>query len=186
MDFIDEGIDIAIRITDQPPLGLKARPLLRIEHLLCATPHYLEKHGHPEHPHDLRKHSCIGLAEDPSDTRWRFHKDGKAVTVQVQGRYAANHTGVRLDATLQGIGIGSLPFFTARYALEKGLLQPVLPTWLFKTNYSGQAWLLYPENRYLPPKLRVFIDYLSAELISEPTLSDAMRPYEEMELGLAS
>lgn len=186
LDFMDGGIDIAIRITDQPPLGLKARPLLRIEHLLCATPEYLERFGRPEHPHDLKKHSCIGLAEEASDTRWKFLKDGKTVAVQVQGRYAANHTGVRLDATLQGIGIGSLPFFTARYALEKGLLLPVLPTWIFKTNYSGQAWLLYPVNRHLPPKLRVFIDYLSAALVSEPTLSQALSPYEEMELGLAT
>jgi DNA-binding transcriptional LysR family regulator len=144
---------------------------LRIDHLLCATPQYLAEHGTPAHPQDLRQHSCIYLGETPSDARWKFTQGSKAVTVGVRGRYAANHTGVRLDAVLQHLGIGSLPYFTARHALEQGLIVQVLPEWTFLASYHGGAWLLHSPTRYLPPKLRVFIDYLVECLAKEPTLN---------------
>ncbi|MCK9817994.1 LysR family transcriptional regulator [Pseudomonas sp. MAFF 302046] len=170
VDLIDDHVDLAIRITDRPPVGLIGRQLLRIDHLLCATPRYLEERGTPAHPHDLLEHSCIYLGETPSDARWKFRRGSKSVTVGVRGRYAANHTGVRLDAVLQHLGIGSLPYFTARHALEQGLIVQVLPEWTFLASYHGGAWLLHSPTRYLPPKLRVFIDYLVECLAREPTL----------------
>ncbi|MBW8353462.1 MULTISPECIES: LysR family transcriptional regulator [Pseudomonas] len=171
IDLIEDNVDLAIRITDRPPPGLIGRQLLRIDHLLCATPQYLAQQGTPQHPQDLRQHSCIYLGETPGDARWKFTQGGKAVTVGVRGRYAANHTGVRLDAVLQHLGIGSLPYFTARHALEQGLIVQVLPEWTFLASYHGGAWLLHSPTRYLPPKLRVFIDYLVECLAREPTLN---------------
>lgn len=170
VDLIDDNVDLAIRITDQPPPGLIGRQLLSIDHLLCATPEYLARWGTPTHPHDLLEHSCIYLGETPGDSRWKFRQGSKSVTVGVRGRYAANHTGIRLDAVLQHVGIGSLPYFTARHALEQGLMVQVLPEWTFLASYHGGAWLLHSPTRYLPPKLRVFIDYLVECMAREPTL----------------
>ncbi|MBI6977489.1 MULTISPECIES: LysR family transcriptional regulator [Pseudomonas] len=170
VDLIDDNVDLSIRITDSPPPGLVGRQLLPIEHLLCATPQYLAEHGTPSHPHDLLGHSCIYLGETPGDSRWKFRQAGKAVTVGVRGRYAANHTGVRLEAALQHVGIASLPYFTARHALEAGELVQVLPGWDFIASYHGEAWLLHSPTQYLPPKLRVFIDYLVECMAREPTL----------------
>ncbi|MCC4104787.1 LysR family transcriptional regulator [Serratia ureilytica] len=170
MDLIDDRVDLALRITDRPSPGLIGRQLMRIDHLLCATPHYLAQHGAPQHPHDLAAHSCIYLGETPSDAQWKFRRSGKTVTVNVRGRYAANHTGVRLDAVKRHIGIGSLPYFTARQALDEGEIVQVLPEWDFLSSYHGGLWLLYAPNQYLPPKLRVFIDYLVACLAQEPQL----------------
>lgn len=183
LDLIDEQIDLAIRITDQPPSGMMGRPLLRIGHMLCATPCYLAEHGTPGHPHDLKQHNCIYLGEVPGDARWKFVRDGKSVSVQVQGRYAANYTGVQLDAVLNHIGIGSLPYFTARHALQQGLIVQVLPEWTFKTHYSGQAWLLYPPTRHLQPKLKVLIAFLAERLGQEPTLDKPAGSYERPEAG---
>ena len=170
VDLIDDNVDLSIRITDQPPPGLVGRQLFPIEHLLCATPQYLADHGVPQQPEDLREHSCIYLGETPADARWKFRQGSKTVTVGVRGRYAANHTGVRLDAVLQHIGIGSLPYFTARQALEEGRVVQVLPEWDFIASYHGGAWLLQTPTRYLPPKLRVFIDFLVERMAQEPTL----------------
>ncbi|MFX5751891.1 LysR substrate-binding domain-containing protein, partial [Acinetobacter baumannii] len=91
--------------------------------------------GAPAHPQALKEHSCIYLGESPADARWRFRRQGKTVNVEVRGRSAANHTGVRLDATLRHVGIASLPYFIARPALEEGRLVQVLPQWSFKTRY---------------------------------------------------
>ncbi|TFY86025.1 LysR family transcriptional regulator [Pseudomonas nabeulensis] len=170
VDLIDDNLDLILRISESPPPGLVGRPLFPIEHLLCATPQYLAEHGTPQHPHDLLEHSCIYLGETPADARWKFRQAGKTVTVGVRGRYAANHTGVRMDAVLQHVGIGSLPYFTARHALEAGTVVQVLAQWDFIASYHGEVWLLHSPTRYLPPKLRVFIDYLVECMAREPTL----------------
>lgn len=176
VDLIDDNVDLSIRITDEPPPGLVGRELFPIEHLLCATPQYLAEHGVPQQPEDLREHSCIVLGETPADARWKFRQGSKSVTVGVRGRYAANHTGVRLDAVLQDIGIGSLPYFTARQALEEGRVIQVLPEWDFIASYHGGVWLLQTPTRYLQPKLRVFIDFLVERLAQEPTLGMLRNP----------
>lgn len=163
-DLMAEQIDLAFCITDEPPPGLMGRRLMRIEHIVCATPAYLARHGTPLHPHELKQHSCIALSEDVVDSRWKFSKEGKTATVDVEGRYTANHTGVRLDAVLQHLGIGGLPYFTARQALEEGLVCQVLPDWTFRTNYYGDAWVLYAPTRHVPPNVRVFIDHIAGQL----------------------
>lgn len=98
MDLIDDGVDLALRISQSPSPGLYGKPLMPVSHVICATPEYLRKHGTPEHPQALREHSCISLGETPADSRWKFRRGERMETIQTHGRYAANHTGVRLDA----------------------------------------------------------------------------------------
>ena len=172
IDFIDDEIDLAIRITNEPSLGLKGRKLIEIDHVIVATAEYLEKHGIPQQPQDLKEHQCIYLGEQASDSKWKFQKENKTTSVSVKGRYSANHTGIRLDAALKHMGIASLPYFVARHALETQALIQVLPDWYFKTYYSGDAWLLYPPTRYLAPKIEVFIHFLAEKLKLEPTLKN--------------
>jgi DNA-binding transcriptional LysR family regulator len=169
VDLFQESIDLAIRITDAPPPGLAGRPLMPVRHLVCASPQYLEAHGTPAHPRDLARHSCLYLGEDERDRHWRFQRGGEQATAKVSGRYAANHSEVRLEGALQSLGIASLPEFTARAALAAGHLVAVLGDWEHVTDYAGTAWLLYPPNRFLPAKLRVWIDYLVAGLAGGAT-----------------
>lgn len=164
VDLFEESIDLAIRITDAPPPGLAGRPLMPVRHLVCASPQYLAARGTPARPQDLVQHSCLYLGEDERDRHWRFQRGGEQATVKVSGRYAANHSEVRLEGALQSLGIASLPEFTARAALATGELVAVLADWEHVTDYAGTAWLLYPPNRFLPAKLRVWIDYLVAGL----------------------
>lgn len=167
LDLIDHDLDVAFRITDEPPPGLVGRRLMRIEHIICASPAYLELHGMPAHPLELKQHSCITLSEEPADARWHFSKDGKHLHVDVQGRYAANHTALRLDAVLSNLDIGSLPLFIAEHALKSGQVVQVLPDWTFKTNYHGDVWMLYAPIRHLAPRIRVFVDFMVNRLIAQ-------------------
>lgn len=162
LDLVEHNIDLALRVTDAPPVGLIGRRLMSIEHMICASPDYLARHGTPLHPKDLSTHSCICLGESPSDARWKFVKDTLPVAVEVRGRYTANHTRVRLDAVLNGLGIGSLPEFTARDDLKRGRIVQLLPQWRFVTHYTGTLWCLYTPTRYVPSKLRAFINHFSA------------------------
>lgn len=164
MDLIDDGVDLALRITNTPSPGLYGKTLMPVTHVICATPEYLRRTGTPQHPHDLRAHSCISLGETPADSRWKFTRHGKTETVQTYGRYAANHTGVRLDAVKRHVGIGSLPLFTAREALGKGEIVQILPEWEFISSYTGELWLLWTRNKHMPARMRAMIDYLNEKM----------------------
>ena len=167
VDLFEEAVDLAIRLTDAPPPGLAGRQLMPVHHRVCASPNYLRTHGTPVHPRDLAQHSCLYLGEDERDRHWRFRQGGDEVTVRVSGRYVANHSEVRLDGALQHLGLASLPDFTTRQALAGGQLVSVLDDWTHVTDYAGTAWLLYPPNRYLAPKLRVWIDFVVAGLAAD-------------------
>ncbi|MDO5625699.1 MAG: LysR family transcriptional regulator [Pseudomonadota bacterium] len=166
LDLVEHRLDVAVRITDTPPVGLIGRRMTAIEHLVCASPAYLAGHAEPLHPKELAAHSCISLGETPGDARWKFmHRTrDEAHVVHVRGRYTANHTGVRLGAVLSGLGIGSLPEFTARAALASGDAVVVLPDWRFVTVYTGSLWALYLPHRQLPPKVRAFASFMGQKL----------------------
>lgn len=85
LDLIDDGIDLALRITHSPSPGLHGKPLIPVSHVICATPHYLRQHGAPQNPHALRDHSCISLGETPADARWKFRREGKRKSYRPEG-----------------------------------------------------------------------------------------------------
>lgn len=164
MDLIDDGVDLALRISQSPSPGLYGKALMPVGHVICATPAYLRRYGTPDSPQALREHCCISLGETPADSRWKFRLGEKSETIQTHGRYAANHTGVRLDAVKNHLGIGSLPLFTARESLANGEIVQVLPEWEFISDYSGDLWLLWTRNQHMPARMRAMIDYLSEKL----------------------
>ena len=161
VDPLGNDLDLVIRLTDHPPPGLAGRRLGSVRWVLCASPEYLRAHGTPKHPRDLAQHDCLYLGETADDNRWRFRRGAETQTVEVTGRYIANHAGARLEAAQQDFGIASLPEFAASGALKSGELMQVLAEWdLEALAYVGSVWLLYPPNRFLPPKVRALIDYL--------------------------
>lgn len=164
VDLFEEEIDLAIRVTDSPPVGLTGRTLMQIKHLVCASPNYLEKFGTPSHPRELTQHRCLYVSEDERNRQWRFIRAGEEHSVKVNGRYVTNHSEMRLEGALNHLGVASLPEFVARRALQNGELTTLLPEWEHKTHHGGTAWLLYPSNRFLPSKLRVYIDFLVQNL----------------------
>ncbi|MFC0574541.1 LysR family transcriptional regulator [Paraburkholderia solisilvae] len=165
VDPLRDDVDIVIRVTRSPPLSLAARRLRTVKWLLCASPAYLDAHGTPLLPRDLSRHECLYLGETVDDNRWHFRRGAETHSLEVRGRYIANHVGARLEAALQHLGIASLPDFAAAEALQQGSLVQVLADWEFEARpYMGPVWLLYPPNRFLPSKVRALIDYLASHL----------------------
>jgi DNA-binding transcriptional LysR family regulator len=165
VDPLRDDVDMVIRLTRSPPLGLAARRLGTVKWLLCASPAYLNVHGTPVVPRDLSRHECLYLGETVDDNRWHFRRGTETQSLEVRGRYIANHAGARLEAALQDLGIAGLPDFAATEALQQGSLVQVLVDWEFEArSYMGPVWLLYPPNRFLPSKVRALIDYLASHL----------------------
>jgi DNA-binding transcriptional LysR family regulator len=165
IDPLRDEVDIVIRLTREPPLGLAARRLGTVKWLLCASPAYLERHGAPAVPRDLGRHECLYLGDTAGDNRWHFRRDAESETVEVRGRYTANDVDARLWAAQDGLGIASLPDFAAADALQRGSVVQVLADWAFEArSYMGPIWLLYPPNRFLPSRVRVLLDFFASRL----------------------
>lgn len=159
-----DDVDIAFRLSDQLIDGLVNIPLHPIQSLLCASPSYLQEHASLESPNDLLAHSCLVLGEYQGDALWRFSQHGKTVEVQVQGRYATNHSDMRLAAVKQGLGIGIFPDFVVRSALAAGEVVQVLPAWQLTSKYQGGVSMQFVQNKFMPRRLRLLIDYFQQRL----------------------
>ncbi|AJK50776.1 LysR family transcriptional regulator [Burkholderia plantarii] len=160
IDLIDDAVDFVIRIGEEPPPNLVAKPLSPVRYVLCASEAYLAGRGRPATPRELAAHDTLFFGDHHADHRWCFRRDGEEQQVTVRGRFVVNHSEAMLDAVRVGAGVGFLPDFTARAALKQNEVVRLFPDWQLITPYSGIAWLLYQPNRHLPPKVRVFIDHL--------------------------
>jgi DNA-binding transcriptional LysR family regulator len=159
VDPLDDDLDLVIRLTERPPPGLAGRRLGSVRWVLCASQAYLDKRGTPQEPRELAQHDCLYLGEMADDNRWRLRRGTHTQTVEVRGRYIANHAGARIEAAQQGFGIANVPEFAC------GDLVQVLADWAIEGQaYVGSVWLLYPSNRFLPLKVRALIDYLVQHL----------------------
>ncbi|MEI2300187.1 LysR substrate-binding domain-containing protein [Ensifer sp. MJa1] len=165
VDLIDEEIDVAIRSGVLPDSRLMTRALRPFQLLLCAAPAYLETHGVPECPRDLDGHHAV---------RFRFPNSRKLQEWPIAPSEGAeprlktvlncNNMEALSGAVLSGLGIGCLPDFLARNHLRDGRLRTVLVSHL---DAPGQFHLLWPSNRHLSPKVRVFVDFLSERLFAD-------------------
>jgi DNA-binding transcriptional LysR family regulator len=158
VDLADEGFDLAIRLTDRPPEGLVARALHGLRRVLCASPGYLERAGVPAHPSALAGHECLTYPPFEGVVRWSFERAGERVDIAVRGRVRSNNSELLLHSARRGLGLLRVRDYTVREDLRRGSLREVLRDWSPDT--GAGIYLLYLPNRRLPPKARVFIDYL--------------------------
>ena len=164
IDILRQGIDIAFRLTDKPDESLVLKELGKTNLVLCASPDYLGHKGTPSHPTDLSQHDCLYLAETDKAHIWDFLKDDEFHTVSVSGRYAVNHSQMRLKGVKEGLGIGIFHDFVIQDALAEGSVVQVLNDWTIKSNYHGAIAMQFAQTKYMPARLRVFIDYAMEHL----------------------
>lgn len=160
IDLIDEGVDLAIRISRELAPGLAARPLGKMRYVLVATPDYLQQSGCPAEPDDLTAHRCIYLGYGSFGDHWSMQKGKQHCNVQIPARLTINNSAAILAAALTGGGIGLIPDFTARAAIAAKQVEAVLPDWEFCAPYTGNIYAVYTPGKNLALKIRAFIDYL--------------------------
>lgn len=161
VDLVEEGVDLAIRVARELAPGLAARKLTDMRYVLVASPGYLESTGAVSHPRDLPQQRCIYLGHASFGQRWTLQRGGETVAVDVPARLSINNSAAILAAVEAGGGIGLIPDFTARVALEAGRVQELLPDWALCDPYRGAVYAVYTPGRHLALKIRAFIDYLA-------------------------
>lgn len=157
VDLIEGRFDLAIRGGQLRDSGLKARKLMDIERVPCASPAYLSRCGTPETPGDLAGHRCLAYSLSATPRSWVLQKDGESVRVAIDGAFRANNSLAIRDAAVEGLGVALLPALYVQEALASGRLVRVLPGW------RGEAHALYgvyPQHRESSLKVRTLLDYL--------------------------
>ncbi|MFD0910700.1 LysR family transcriptional regulator [Ruegeria arenilitoris] len=158
LNLTEEGFDFAIRYGQLTESGLIARRLATRRMVCVAARGYLDRHGRPTHPADLRHHQCLITNND----RWVFRDPGSGdpIEIRVHGRWQANNPHAVLSAARQGLGVMYAPeiFLGAKRPPE---LEPILQGY---EDPSRASWIVYPERRHLPLRVRRAMDFLVEEL----------------------
>lgn len=158
VDLVEEGFDLAIRISRLENSSLIARRLAPFAIRLCAAPETIEKYGTPQKPQDLAKLPCVIDTNGRWLSNWPFMgENGEMMSVSVTGRMEVNSPLAARSAAVAGLGFVTLPDFIAEPALADGSLVAVLESFVPP---GGGIFAVYPHRRYLPAKVRVFVDYL--------------------------
>ncbi len=158
LDFIEAGIDVAIRTRlHEPDTNIIVRRLGRMRRVLAASPAYLEEHGRPREPADLTRHDMLvyNLAQDPFSLR--LTKGDAERTVRITAALDCNDGQVIRQAALSGLGILIQPLYIVQDDLASGRLVAVMQDWQLPMLTMNIA---YQNRERLPAKIRVFTDYL--------------------------
>src|SRR5260370_15401873 len=128
IDIIDEGFDVAIRLTPPPDSSLIVRSLATWRHVLCCSPGYLEQHGRLQQLSELSEHNCVRHVLYPFGDDWHFaDRKGLPATVRVSGNLITNSGETLRRAALDGIGVSLAAGFLIHDDLEAGRLVRLLP-----------------------------------------------------------
>ncbi|MFY3771721.1 LysR family transcriptional regulator [Providencia manganoxydans] len=153
-DIIRDGFDVAIRIGGNDDSRLIRKVLAPHRYITCASPMYLQQYGTPLSLTDLAQHQLLGFRHRGSNVPWHFKTEQGKTNYAVNGRLLLNDTEAILNAAIQGQGICQLGAFLVSESIQNGQLQPLL---MQNSQPEPPVCALYPTKRYLPPKVRLFL-----------------------------
>ncbi|XGV94745.1 MAG: LysR family transcriptional regulator [Leptolyngbya sp. BL-A-14] len=169
VDPIEEGFDITVRIAAPPEsASLIVHKLSSAQRVLCAAPAYFSNRGTPSHPLELQQHSCLHYGHLATVNQWLLIGPDGEHTISVQGAVCSNNGEVLREAAVRGLGITLLPMFIIGQEVEQGLLQVVLPEY---HPPEISIYVIYPVNRHLSTKVRLFTNFLQDRFGNQPISS---------------
>jgi DNA-binding transcriptional LysR family regulator len=162
-DLVGEGVDIALYVGELPSSSLIARRLLDTRVITVAAPAYLAEHGKIAHPSDLLKeHHTVIDYRNPETGRpfqWEYHRGRKIVKIATPGRLIVSDIVNLHGICVAGWGIAQVLEVVVKPMLETGALVELLPEW---GDERFPIHAVYPSRNYVPPKVRVFLDFVSS------------------------
>ena len=160
VDVVGEGFDVVIRIASLEDSTLIARKLAPCPIILCAGKNLIDKYGLPESVEQLSNYPGIVYNKHVQKEEWHYRDNNDVIGTQTLNRnFAANTAEMQLEACLRGLGVALLPAFCADAYLKSGELVALFPD--YSTYPEPGIYAMYPQNRYLSTRTRLFIDWLS-------------------------
>lgn len=169
VDLVEEGVDCAVRGGELHDTSLIARRIGVLNFVTCASPAYVERHGAPQHPRDLAQHRCVNYFSSKTGKvhNWKFTRDGERIEIALPGVLALNDSRAYVGAGLSGLGIITMADYLLAGHLAAGRMVRLLPEWRAD---PLPIHIVYPQNRHLSAKVRVFVEWVSELFAANPHL----------------
>ena len=167
VDLVEEGYDVALRLTRTPPEQTVAKALMPVRYRLCAAANYLNGRQ-IDTPADLAGLNCLHYGLRELGSEWRFQRADEEERVRVTSNVVVNNSEVVRDLLLAGMGIGLVWNYAVDREITDGRLLPLLPDWTPIGPFGQTAYALWLPQTHLPPKTRVFVDFLVERLKEMP------------------
>ena len=169
IDLVEEGVDCAVRGGELLDPNLIARRIGVINFVTCASPGYIARFGLPEHPRDLERHRCVNYfsAKSGKILNWDFTRDGERIDVALPGAIALNDSNAYVQAGLAGLGVIMMTDYLLIEHITAGRMVQVLRDWSID---PLPVHIVYPQNRHLSAKVRVFVEWVSELFAAHPNL----------------
>lgn len=176
VDLVEEGVDCAIRGGEVGDVNLIARRVGVINFLTAASPAYLERYGMPQHPRDLERHRCVNYfsAKTGRTFDWDFRRGEERIDIAMPGVIALNDSHTYVQAGLAGLGVIQMTDYLLLQHVAAGRMVQLLPDW---TSEPLPVHIVYPQNRHLSAKVRVFVEWVSDLFANHPQMR--MRPADQ-------
>ena len=165
VNLVEEGLDMAIRISRLADSSLIARRLAPVRILTCASPDYLEREGEPQHPSELATREVVIDLNAGDPALWVFGHAENRSEVRVRGRLRFASADACVAAARSGFGVARSPAFVAAEDLRAGHLRSILKSFEPEPLY---VHAVYPHARHLAPKVRALVDFLVQRFSGEP------------------
>ncbi|OCO98298.1 MULTISPECIES: LysR family transcriptional regulator [unclassified Ensifer] len=160
VDYLAENVDCAIRAGALADQSLIARRITEMSFVSCASSEFLKRQPAPQHPSDLGKTCAVVgyfLPKNGQQMSFQFRRGNEEIEVNARYSVAANESTTYLAAARAGLGVIQVPTFMVRDDLRNGTMIPVLSDWQIDPE---PIYLVYPPNRHLSSRLRVFADWV--------------------------
>lgn len=168
VDILEHDIDLALRTGYVKDSRLVARRLSPMDFLTCVSPQYLEQHGTPRCAEDFQQHQWIGFRiKETLELQPIFLPDahGEYQPYELERSLITDDGEAMAYMCADGLGFAQLPHFLAKQGLSSGALVSLYPCFVLPQPDSG-VFAIYPKREYLPAKVRVFIEFLTASLLT--------------------
>ncbi|MCB8838704.1 LysR family transcriptional regulator [Aurantimonas sp. VKM B-3413] len=161
VNLVEEGFDVAIRMTRLADSAMIARRLASLNFAIVASPELIERLGRPTHPTQVANYPAVIDSNSRLFSNWGFRDPvtNETINVAVSGQFTANSPVTVRAAALAGLGLALSPSFVVREDLEKGRLVTVLDEYM---SSEAGIYAVFPHRRHLPARVRVFVDFLAA------------------------
>ncbi len=161
LNLVEDHVDLAVRIGALPDSSLVATRVGSIGQVVCGSPAYFADRGTPQSPAELRSHDCITFEGLVSTHAWTFSTGKSPTDVAIRSRLTLNTAEAAIDAAMAGVGIARVLSYQCANAVAAGALTVVLKS------FEPAPWpvsLVYAGQRFLPLKLRAFLDFATPRL----------------------
>lgn len=172
VDLVEEGIDLAIRLSDDLPPNVIARKLASSPRLLVAHKSYFQHAPPLRVPEDLSQHAYIRFGGIPALSQLAFANGDRTLLIAPTGHYRINSSLALRQCFLSGVGLGTAPAWLVQDLIDDGSLIHLLPEWSLD---AQPLYLVYPSRRYLPQRTTTLIHFLRERLVTLPGFIPANR-----------